>query len=245
MTVLVTRPSPAGKALVQLLQKHHISAIHTPLIQFATGRELKLLPHTLHSLQAGDIVFAVSQTSVQFAQQALRTHNQHWPTHLTYLAIGQATALCLENVTRCQVFYPKDREISEHLLKLEQLRSVKGKNVLILRGNSGRELVAEALTRRGAKVTFVECYQRQYIDYSSDILFTDWQRDNIRTIVITSAEMLQRIFTLAQPTHHFWLLSRQLIVVSERIADLARQLGWTKIKIASNADNISLLSALK
>lgn len=244
MTVLVTRPSPAGEALVQLLQEQQIPAIHTPLITFAMGRELEQLPQKLNALQAGDLVFAVSQTAVQFAQQAITKQHQHWPIHLNYFAIGRATAQCLENVTKCQVAYPKDREISEHLLELDQLRHIHGKNVLILRGNTGRELLAEQLTQRGAHVKFCECYQRQYIDYLPDELFTHWQRENIHTMVITSAEMLQRIFMLAKPVHQSWLLSRRLIVVSKRIAELAQQLGWTKIRIANNADNISLLSAL-
>lgn len=244
MTVLVTRPSPAGEALVQLLQTHQIPAMHTPLITFAAGRELEQFPQKLQSLHAGDLVFAVSQNAVQFAQQALTEQHQHWPEHLHYFAIGRATALSLENVTKCHVGYPKDREISEHLLQLEQLSHITGKKALILRANSGRELLAEQLTQRGVHVEFCECYQRQYIDYSPDTLFTGWQSAQIHTIVITSAEMLQRIFTLAKPEHQSWLLSRQLIVVSERIADLAQQQGWTRIKIASNADNQSLLSAL-
>ncbi|MCO1631926.1 uroporphyrinogen-III synthase, partial [Escherichia coli] len=37
----------------------------------------------------------------------------------------------------------------------------------------------------------------------------------------------------------------RLLVVSERLAKLARELGWQDIKVADNADNDALLRALQ
>ncbi|MEN1374970.1 uroporphyrinogen-III synthase, partial [Pseudomonas aeruginosa] len=42
-----------------------------------------------------------------------------------------------------------------------------------------------------------------------------------------------------------WLLRCRLLVVSERLAKLARELGWQDIKVADNADNDALLRALQ
>ncbi|MCL6408347.1 uroporphyrinogen-III synthase, partial [Dickeya dadantii] len=42
-----------------------------------------------------------------------------------------------------------------------------------------------------------------------------------------------------------WLLGCQLIVVSERLAEQARQLGWRDIRVADNADNDALVRALQ
>lgn len=245
MAVLVTRPSPFGESLVQLLNRNGIKAWHTPLIQFVDGQELGEFPQKLLYLNSGDLLFVVSQQAVQYANQALSKARINWPTNIQYFAIGQATANALHQATGCPVNYPKDREISEHLLQLSELQEVNGKNALILRGNGGRELLANQLRLRGVDVTFCECYQRQIIDYSQTELFAVWQEQRINTLVITSAEMLQRIYALVEEKNKSWLLNCRLIVVSERIALLANRLGWNNIKIADNADNISLLAALK
>jgi uroporphyrinogen-III synthase len=45
--------------------------------------------------------------------------------------------------------------------------------------------------------------------------------------VVTSGEMLQQLFTLIPLWYREnWLLRCRLLVVSERLANLARELGW-------------------
>lgn len=41
-----------------------------------------------------------------------------------------------------------------------------------------------------------------------------------------------------------WWFNRRLLVVSERIADQARQIGWQQVCVANSADNNALLEAL-
>lgn len=245
MTVLVLRPSPSGEELVHLLNKQGIKSWHTPLIRFIEGQELEQFPDKLSRLQSGDLLFVVSQNAVKYADRMLTEKHINWPADIQYFAIGHATANALRSVTNCPVNYPKDREISEHLLQLPELHNIKSKNALILRGNGGRDLLAEQLKLRGATVDFCECYQRKPINYLSSELAAVWQSQDISTIVVTSAEILQRVYALVEEQNKRWLLDRKLIVVSERIALLAKQLGWSNVKIADNADNNSLLAALK
>jgi uroporphyrinogen-III synthase len=41
------------------------------------------------------------------------------------------------------------------------------------------------------------------------------------------------------------LLRCNLVVVSERLATLARRLGWQDVRVADNADNDALIRALQ
>ena len=234
MSILVTRPSPAGEQLVSRLRALGQVAWSFPLIEFSPGRELPTLADQMRALQEGDLLFALSQHAVEFAHAQLQQQGVNWPHAPRYFAIGRTTALAL------------DREISEVLLQLPELQTIAGKRALILRGNGGRELLGETLRERGADVTFVECYQRCAKHYDGAEEAMRWHARGINTLVVTSGEMLQQLWSLIPLWYREnWLLRCRLLVVSERLANHARELGWQDIRIADNADNDALLRALQ
>ena len=246
MSILVTRPSPQGDELVSRLRALGREAWSFPLIEFAPGSELPHLSHRLAALGEGDLLFALSQHAVAFAQARLQQEGADWPDTPGYFSIGRTTALALHQVSGAEVRYPLDREISEVLLQLPELQNIAGQKALILRGNGGRELLGETLTRRGAAVAFCECYQRCFRHYDGAEEAMRWQRRGITTLVVTSGEMLQRLWSLTPEWYReSWLLHCELLVVSERIAKLARELGWRNIRVADGADNDALLRALQ
>ncbi|PSS45603.1 uroporphyrinogen-III synthase [Enterobacter sp. FS01] len=246
MSILVTRPSPAGDQLVSRLRTLGQVAWSFPLIEFSPGRELPLLAGHLAALQEGDMLFALSQHAVEFAHARLQQDGQRWPDAPRYFAIGRTTALALHTESGKGIRYPLDREISEVLLQLPELQTVVGKRALILRGNGGRELLGDTLRERGAEVTFCECYQRCNKHYDGAEEAMRWHSRGVTTLVVTSGEMLQHLWSLIpQWYRENWLLRCRLLVVSERLANLARELGWQDIRIADNADNDALLRALQ
>ena len=246
MSILVTRPSPAGEQLVSRLRTLGQVAWSFPLIEFSPGRELSALADRINTLQEGDLLFALSQHAVEFAHAQLQQQSLSWTTAPRYFAIGRSTALALHTVSGADVRYPLDREISEVLLQLSELQTIAGKRALILRGNGGRELLGETLRERGADVTFVECYQRCAKHYDGAEEAMRWHARGINTLVVTSGEMLQQLWSLIPHWYREnWLLRCRLLVVSERLANQARELGWQDIRIADNADNDALLRALQ
>lgn len=247
MSILVTRPSPAGEQLVSRLRTLGRVAYHSPLIEFSPGSELVKLPEMLSSLQRQDLIVVLSQHAVNYANRALQQQHQHWPDFVDYYAIGRTTGLLMHRASSLPVTYPQEGETSETLLQLPSLQNLSAKRALILRGNGGRELIAETLSERGVKVTYCECYQRSPIYYDGNEQSANWQRAGIDTLVVTSGEMLQQLYMLVPEYYRTsWLLRCSLIVVSERLATLARQLGWAAtIRVAENADNDALIRALK
>jgi uroporphyrinogen-III synthase len=68
----------------------------------------------------------------------------------------------------------------------------------------------------------------------------------VTTLVVTSGEMLQQLWSLIpQWYRERWLLRCRIVVVSERLARQARELGWQDIQVADSADNDALLRALQ
>lgn len=245
MSILVTRPSPAGEQLVNRLRAQGRPAWHLPLIDFFPGRELAQLPERLAALAPADLVIVVSQHAVNYAHPFLTRQGVSWPSHLHYLAVGRSSGLCLHTASGLPVDYPRDGDSSEHLLALPVLKQVEGLNALILRGNGGREVLEEALRQRGAKVCYSECYQRSPVHYDGDQQSRRCLQLGVNTLIITSGEMLHQFYTLIPDYFHAsWLLQCRLVVVSERLGALARQLGWTDIVVANAADNDALMRVL-
>ncbi len=246
MTILVTRPSPAAEELVVRLRLRGLVAWSFPLIEFTPGRDLERLPRQLATLHDGDLVFALSQQAIHYAQPCLQQADLTWPANLNYYAIGRTTALALHTVNGLPVEYPLERESSEVLIQLPALRAVNGKHALILRGNRGRDLLSETLRQRGAEITSLECYQRCEKNYDGLHEGRRWRERGITTLVVTSGEMLQQLHSLfSTMDRDEWLLRCRLIVVSERLATLAREFGWQDITVADGADNDALLRALQ
>ena len=86
MSILVTRPSPAGEELVSRLRTLGQVAWSFPLIEFSPGRELATLASRLSALTENDLVFALSQHAVTFADAELQQQEKSWPSLPRYFA---------------------------------------------------------------------------------------------------------------------------------------------------------------
>ncbi|MGP1930743.1 MAG: uroporphyrinogen-III synthase [Arsenophonus sp. ET-DL12-MAG3] len=244
MSILVTRPNPNGKKLVKYIRLLGKIAFHAPLIKIKQGNELSFLQSKLAKLTNGDYVFFLSPNAVLYANSVFYLTKQKWPDILFYYGIGYSTGLIFHQLTNLPIRLSQKGETSETLLELPDLQSLLGKKSLLLGGNGGRELLLKTLKLRGSHIDYCECYQRQPIKYNPQTFELQWQQKNIKTIIVTSGEMLHLLFNLITDEVKPWLLSRHLIIVSERLATTAYRLGWQSIQIAKSANNNALIQAL-
>lgn len=241
MTVLVTRPGKDGAMLCSELQQCQINSIHHPLITIQQGRGSELL---IEDLTQSDIVIAVSQYAVHWAQHSLEMSHQHFPSTPTYFAIGNKTALLLQQYTQQTVFAPKISD-SEHLLDLPALKLVKNKRILILRGNNGRELIYQTLQQRDANVFYNEIYYRNLLPIKEISLWEQWKMQGVSHLVITSGEQLAFFISQVPAQYLPWVAHLKLYVPSLRIYQQAEELGFSHIINTRSAANPILLDCLK
>lgn len=244
MAVWVTRPAEYGEQLVELLTQMGIFALHLPLFQIEAGRELNHLPQKLIQLKASDYVFVVSKNAVNYANQTLKQVGLSWRKDLCYFAVGKSSAEYFSQQSESAVIFPLQQENSEGVLALPEMQQLTEKNILILRGNGGREYFSQQAQLRGANVDIVECYQRIPIKYDNEEQISLFQRVGIDKIVVTSTEILHYLVDFVPKKDHNWLKDCQLITISERIAALAHQMGWQNIKISAQPNNQSILHTL-
>ncbi|WP_439240098.1 uroporphyrinogen-III synthase [Lonepinella sp. BR2474] len=246
MAVLITRPDEAGKQLAEKLNKAGIANIHLPFFSLSAGRELNELPNRISQLNAGDYIFCVSKSAVKFATETLQATGFHWREDLQYFAVGQGTAEYFASLAERAVHYPFQQENSEGVLSLTAMQTLADKNILILRGNGGREYFAEQAKLRGATINVVECYQRLPIQYQAEVQIDLWKRAGVQSVIVTSTEILHSLVDFVPVRDQTWLKSCQLVTISRRIANLAIAVGWQpeKIIISPKADNASLVETL-
>ena len=245
MSILVTRPEPEASKLVERLQRVGRNAFAFPLLETKPGPDLSMLPAVLQSMSEGDILVSVSPAASRFAGEYLLSIEAAWPETIDYYSIGRKTALVLHQYCAKQVTFPEFNAISETLLSLPNLQQVAEKNILILRGNGGRPMLGDTLHQRGAHVRYSECYQRVPVEYAGDVQAKRWRKLGISTLVVTSGEMLTLLYQLIPEVDRFnWLIHCRLIVVSQRLAELANSYGFREVIIAESADNDALFRAL-
>lgn len=235
-TVLITRPDPGGKDLCAFLTDQGIEAIHFPTIQFAPPLDEAALLAALETLpQQAWLIFISPQAVYATASKLLPL-----PPHVKVAAVGAGTAKALAQAGISVSLYPQDEWGSAGLLDLPAMQSVAGLNIAIIRGEGGRELLANTLIERGAKVTHVIAYRR-VLPYP----VPSFSERTVDAIVCTSFEAVQNLKKLMANQHWQTIQKTPLIVVSERIKLLARNLDFQTIWVARNASHAAILQALE
>ena len=238
LNVLITRPEKAGRALLQKCQAEQINAWHQPLFSYQNKLSSAELAVNVSAVSAPIVIF-VSVAAVEFAQQSLPI-KQWQASHI--IAVGQATWQALKNydiTALCPSLHT-----SEGLLALVELQNIAEQSVLIVRGDGGRELIAQQLVQRGAQVQYLEVYRRVWHSLAENI-GQIWQQKNINTIVITSNALLESVVNLIELCDNYWQNRCLWIVASERIAEKARALGLQQVVNAQGASDDAILAVIR
>lgn len=241
---LITRPRAKGEQLARQIEVANGAALCCPFIDISTGPQFESVSTLLDKLQSGDYIIAISDNAVNYANASLMNENKTWPQQINYIAVGPTTAKSWQK-NGIQHAKTPDSHDSEGVLKLLANVSVANKNIIILRGNGGRETMAEDLIKRTANVTYCEVYQRTVPSYEPALLINKWQQFAINSVIITSGEILGNLIKTIPYTALPWILNLHFIVPSPRIAALAHELGIEHVTIARGASNNSLFNAVK
>jgi uroporphyrinogen-III synthase len=189
------------------------------------------------------IIF-ISANAVHFGMAVVTDHWPQLPVGINWYAVGDATARGLERFD-IQAVTPGSDMTSEGLLSLPYLRNIEGQRVLIVKGEGGRHTLRTELLRRGALVDELACYRRGLPELAAGALaqrIAQWQID---LILISSGEGLANLLLLLSPAETTKLKAIDLIVPSQRVAEMARDAGFGRIVTAENASDVAMLRALQ
>lgn len=238
--LLVTRFAPHAQRLTDLLNAQGTVAFAQPLLALQKTTEFNNVSKVL--AKNYDYIIAVSPNAVDYTDQALAGIN--WP-QTGYLAVGKGTQAKLKRATAQNVDIPEKCFDSEGLLDLPLLSALQGKQILILRGVGGRELLCDTLTQRGAIVDYYQPYQRVAIALCGKSLIKEWQQQNINGAIISSIELLERLMAVVPLAAQKWLKSLTIYAPSERILDQAKRWGWSNTKVLPGMSDQQVIDYFK
>jgi len=240
--VLITRPEPQAMSLAERVQKLGGIAIIFPCIAIVEPTEKQDLLQIIAKLSEFDLAIFISPTAVEKAMPLVR---HIWPNSLKVGCIGEGTAHSLAKHQIKVDFYPKQRFNSEELLALAELQAIRGKKVVLFKGEGGKLVLEETLKLRGAEVHNAIVYARARPDVAVSPILVRWQREQFNVVVSTSQEAFMNLLTLLGEKGFALLQNTPLLVISEAMALAAKQAGLDQVILADNATDEAIINALR
>ncbi|KAA0181080.1 fused uroporphyrinogen-III synthase HemD/membrane protein HemX [Cupriavidus gilardii] len=263
-TVVVTRPAGQSRQLTEALQAAGLDVLSFPLLAIGPAADDGPLRAALARLPEFALVVFVSPNAIAYALDALALAQggaAAWPESVPVAVVGPASVAALAErgiaAPRHRVISPagadgaaadidpaEARFDSEALWAQLDVPSLAGREVLIVRGNGGRDWLGDKLREAGAAVLAVEAYRRTMPVPGS----MQWQavRDGLKpgaapqAWLLTSSEAVRNLDQLARdnlsPQEDAALREVQCIAPHARIAEQAAALGFTRVLLAAPGD---------
>lgn len=190
MRLLVTRPQPQADAWVQRLAATGFDAAAVPLLHTEACGDVSSPAAAALLAAAQGVVFVSPAAATHFFEQGA---GRAWPAQRWAAAPGPGTADRLRalGVPAACLVQPAADAVqfdSESLWQQLQPRVLAGYRVVIVRGDGGRDWLAETLRAQRAQVDFLQAYRRGAPQLSAQ-------------------EQLHLQAALADPAAHLWLFS--------------------------------------
>lgn len=250
LSVLVTRPKQQGEPLVKMLKEKGVDAVSFPTLDITPKPLTPMEQNSVEGLDSFSHVICVSANAARLGLALLSDYWPQWPVEQRWIAVGPATHTAMQGWGLGDVGFPQGASHSEGVLALESLQELHDQKVLILRGVSGRELLAETLRQRGAEVEYLELYERVK-PIAPPTILAEWLcSEPKKAIVVTSGDGLKNLLALAQESQNAigetelerTLYQTQLVVVSPRLADFAKGKGFAKVAVAEGASDHAIVT---
>ena len=246
VNLLITRPvMPASRTAVRVAALGATPLIFPTLIIEPPADSA---PLKAALAKIGDYYAAlfVSPSAAEMALAPMSSIPFKLPASLHVFAPGPGTAEELSRLGVGRVEMPESSFDSEGLLALPSLQAaaIKGRRIVIFRGNDGRELLREELVKRGAFVDAITAYHRRAPATPATGLLALLRAGKVNAISAMSSDAITNLVPLIPVLEREKILFTIAVFASHlRIALSARTLGFRNV-IETQAGDAGLITAL-
>lgn len=239
-----TRPAQNAHELHFMINQAGGKSILFPTI------DIQLIPPSSKSMlsvfdEVRHLIFvSVNAVECFFQQYYLSAH--YFQTRMLY-AVGNITAQALNQQGYETVLHGGEQGGGDGLLALPELSTdyINQQGILIIRGQGGLDDMADTLKERGAHIHYLEVYQRVLPYYAMSDVNALWQTSPPDIIIITSQQGLSYLIDLTPESYQPRLLQTDLLLMSDRLAHFAKQIGFeSNLWVSQKQHNQGLLAML-
>ena len=249
MTVVLTRPVAQALPLAERLRALGYGTELFPLLEIQPLPDTTALRAALADISRYAMVAFVSPNAIH----SVFGPGVVWPPEVALAVVGEGSRMALAQygitAENFCVYCPTDpfRTDSETLLNELDLPALKGREVLIVRAETGRELLSDALSAHGIFVSQVAAYRRLAPQLS---IRTSQQLLKLAVRpacwVISSSEALRTLLAMVREAGGdagvVELKQIKLLVSHQRIAETAHSLGFICVRLVGSGDENLLLA---
>jgi uroporphyrinogen-III synthase len=244
--LLLTRPTAESAQLAATLAGHGVISCSLPLLQIEALAESAEQRAMILALQGYCAVIVVSKPAARLGLELLDRYWPQSPLAPHWFAVGAGTAQILSE-HGLEVSFPAHGDASEALLAMPELATalaVDSPRVLIMRGEGGREFIAERLRGQGVQVDYLQLYRRSLPAHAPAALIDLLNSQRVNGVLISSGQGFTHLVHLAGAD---WpqMARLPLFVPSARVAELARAAGAENVVDCCGASAVALLAALR
>lgn len=246
LVVLITRPANQSSGIREAIESAGGEVLSLPLIAIeplSNETALQDIKDKVLQLDNYHCLIFVSNNAVTFGGELIDNFWPQFPLGVQVIAVGPTTAKAASTRFLCEVSQPEGGMTSEDILRLPQLHGIEDKRIGIVRGQGGREFLADTLRSRGAVVDYLEAYSRTPVAYEAGEFCASLHKAGVNVLTVSSGESLSRLSAMLEGEAEI-MRRLDLVVPSQRVAELAREAGYAKIHCAGGADPASFMAAL-
>jgi uroporphyrinogen-III synthase len=233
---VITRPAGTGADLARRVRTLGGTPLLLPGLSLRAISDVDTARAQWQQAQRDNLLIFTSPAAVRYA-----TALAALDTHAIVIATGQGTSRLLrQRGLKAQV---PTRQDSEGVLALPALQSLQGRRVALITAPDGRGLLQEQLAKRGAMVREVHVYTRVAPRLNRRHIDAVMHLPKTACVLFSSAEAMRHLLTLLPVAAKDRLRAATAIVSSDRIAQLARLDGFSRVEMATSAHSDNLLAA--
>ena len=240
----MTRPAHQAENLSRLIEAQGGVAVRFPTLAIAALPDTQAIQNRLAQLDTYQWLVFISANAVTMHSYYSDGDKIEKFKSVRIAAIGKATAQALALADLPVDLVPVGGYNSEALLAMPQMQLVQGLRCLIVRGEGGREELATTLRSRGATVDYLDVYRRIMPDSNGSQPGLLLAQDKLHVITATSGAALQNLVIMLDEKHHRRLFSTPLVVISDRIRQIAADQGFKRIAVTNSPSDAAILETV-
>ena len=265
-TIVVTRPSGQARQLIEVLtssieqsgiaKRSLPEIVSLPLLTIVPKADHSLADHIATTLKDADLAIFVSPNAIECVMRLLERDWQDFSKKIIPIGVmGGSSKLALQNHGIGQeknptpVLIPKNNEQWDSEGLWQELQSLgwdfKNKKIVILKGEGGREWLADTLLNAGATVEAISVYTRVPLDLANPAWHTIREMDFSKSLwLLTSSEAVRYLGQVVKDQFLEGLQTASALCPHHNITEAAQAIGFGEVFTTESGDEALIKASL-